>query len=113
LRVIFILELVATASWRRAHGKLLDALAEREAGRTLGREWRLMRPFHPGLIWWTYRMYLRRGLSRWFAAPHPDPKIEQLRLKSVALYKTARYRTYAVAAVGAAGIVLIFVLTEP
>jgi hypothetical protein len=101
---------MVTAPWHRAHAELLKKLAEREAGRPLGGKSRSLRLnwLNPGLIRWTFVFYFRRGLYKWFITPDPDPDVERLRLRSVALFETARRRSYVLIAIGVVGAAVIF-----
>jgi hypothetical protein len=104
---------IITAPWQRAHAQLLKRFAEREAERPLGGKSRSLRVnwLNPGLIRWTFVFYSRRGLYKWFLTPDPNPEVEQLRLRSVALFETARRRSYALMVIGAIGAAVIFGLT--
>ena len=74
--------------WYQVHQRWLLAVAEREAGRSLGGR------RGPRRIYWEFVGSFRRGFGYRFVRADPEPDIELLRQKSLAAWRSTRLRFY-------------------
>jgi hypothetical protein len=78
--------------WEQSHSRWRKAVAEREAGTSLGRQ-RLWLP-SARFVWWDIVAWIRRGPIESTLQADPDPKVEVLRQESLALHQRMRPRFY-------------------
>jgi alkylhydroperoxidase family enzyme len=98
---IVVIHGLLTAPWRKAHARLLNALAN-NGTRPDSEETRLVS------VRSAFDLYRKNGFADWFTREQEDAEVEQLRLQSLAAFRTARRRTYVMVAVAAVGTIAIF-----